>query len=627
MTSADGARPPARGADRSCDAVVVGGGHAGIEAALALARLGHETILVTLDRRTIGKMSCNPAIGGVAKGQLVREIDALGGEMAKLIDRTAIQFRMLNTKKGPAMRSPRAQADKRLYQEAARRAVESQPGLAVVEGEAAGVVVEGGEARGVRLRDGTAVSARAVVLTTGTFLQGLMHTGETRSSGGRVGESSADALSRSLREIGLDLMRLKTGTPPRVDGRTVDWEKCVRQDGDPNPVPFSFSSDSICADGQLPCWQTHTNEAAHAAIRENLHRSPLYAGVIRGIGPRYCPSIEDKVVRFAEKRSHHVFLEPEGRDTDEVYCNGISTSLPSDVQDAVVRAIPGLERAAILRYGYAVEYDMVPPVQLRRTLETKRVRRLFLAGQLNGTSGYEEAAAQGLVAGLNAALSLRSEPPFVLDRAEAYIGVLVDDLVTSGLTEPYRMFTSRSEFRLCLRHDNADRRLLPHGRRLGLVSAAAHEKLLEKEREIAATLAFLGREADAGGRPLLKRLRRPGVTFASLKEEVPALARLATSAAAEEQVEIEAKYAGYIGRQNAHVERMREMEGFSIPPEFDYAAIRQLRFEAKEKLSHVRPASLGAASRVSGVTPADVSMLMVHLARGAAGAGPTSPRG
>ena len=411
--------------------------------------------------------------------------------------------------------------------------------------------------------------------------------------------------------------RLKTGTPPRLDGRTVDYGRCVRQDGDARPVPFSFSSESICAQGQVPCWQTFTTPAVHDAIRANLDRSPMYSGQIRGIGPRYCPSIEDKVVRFAGKERHLVFIEPEGLDTDEVYLNGVSTSLPADVQESIVRGIPGLERARIVRFGYAVEYDMVPPLSLTRWLETKRVKRLFLAGQLNGTSGYEEAAAQGLVAGVNAALAVRGEPPFVLDRSEAYVGVLVDDLVTSGLTEPYRMFTSRSEYRILLRHDNADRRLMRHGHRLGLVPRAAIERLERKEKEIAETLDLLARTT-VSGRTLVKHLRRPGATFDDLLPLSPEVAALAIDPLVREEVEIEAKYAGYVLRQAAHVERMRGMESAAIPADFDYGRVRQLRFEAREKLSRVRPATLGQASRVAGVTPADVSMVMVYLAREAA---------
>ena len=593
------------------DVIVVGGGHAGCEAALAAARMGAATALITLSLDRIAQMSCNPAIGGLAKGQLVREIDALGGEMAKAADETGIQFRMLNTAKGPAVRSPRAQSDRAAYRASMRRRLEAQPGLRLLQEEAVSLTVEDGAVRGVECRGGARLASRAVVLTTGTFLRGVIHVGQTHLPGGRMGEPSAEGLSASLLEHGIELARLKTGTPPRLDGRTVALETLRRQDGDDPPRPFSFSTASLTV-AQLPCYLTSTNEQTHKIIRENLDRAPLYTGQITTVGPRYCPSIEDKIVRFAGKESHTVFLEPEGRDTHELYCNGIPTSLPVDVQEAIVASLRGCERAHITRYGYAIEYDFAPPTQLRPSLETKAVRGLYHAGQINGTSGYEEAAGQGLVAGINAVLGLRGEDPLVLRRDEAYIGVLIDDLVTRGTQEPYRMFTSRAEHRLILRHDNADRRLMRHGHRLGLVKAEQIATLDEKERRIAAVRAFIEQER-SDGEALAQRLRRPGTTFGDLLNDSPRLRDLAVPADVAEQVEIEVKYEGYIRRQSEQIDRLRKMEGRRIPEGFDYAAVAQLSTEARGKLAAIRPATLGQASRVSGVTPADVAVLMVRL--------------
>jgi tRNA uridine 5-carboxymethylaminomethyl modification enzyme len=595
------------------DIVVVGGGHAGCEAALAAARLGTRTALVTIRADRIARMSCNPAIGGLAKGQMVREVDALGGEMARVADATAIQYRLLNRSKGPAVQSPRAQCDRQAYAREMQRRLRRQPNLAIIEETIAVVRVRDGRVAGVCCESGRRIGARAVVLTTGTFLRGMLHMGDKMWTGGRLGEPAAERLSAGLERLGLRLSRLRTSTPPRVDGRTLDYSRLVPQPSDPEPVRFSFSSADGPFDGVL-CWITGTTPAVHEAIRAHLDRTPFCSSRFQSTGPRYCSSIEVKVMRFPDRDRHQVFLEPEGRATPIVYCNGLATGFPEDVQDQIVYGIPGMEEARILRYGYAIEYDFVPPTQTQATLESKAIEGLYLAGQINGTSGYEEAAGQGILAGINAARALAGKSPIILRRDQAYIGVLVDDLVTKGTEEPYRMFTSLAEHRLLLRHDNADRRLSPVGREVGLVGDEAWRRLEEKERQIRKAGDAL-RRTSRGGRTLEELLRRPEVTWASLAAEAPALAALSLSLEARRQVEIEAKYAGYLARQRAQVERARRMEGRPIPPDLDYTRVPHLRAEAREKLARVRPRSLGQAGRIAGIGPADLAVLMIYLHR------------
>lgn len=595
------------------DILVIGAGHAGTEAALAAARMGANVALLTTNLDTVGQMSCNPAIGGVAKGQIVREIDALGGAMGRAIDATGIQFRMLNQRKGPAMHSPRAQADKKAYQQEIKRIVEEQEQLALRQEIVEDLLTEevDGTTRvvGVRVLGNVTYKAPAVILTTGTFLQALMHTGEAKTAGGRAGEGTTSGISGALHRLGFRLERFKTGTPPRLNGRTIDYDKTERQPGDDEPQCFSFLTDKLEVE-QLPCWITYTNEHVHDLIRGNLQRAPMYSGQINSSGPRYCPSIEDKVVRFADRDQHQLFLEPEGRNTYEIYVNGISTSLPRDVQDEMFRLIPGLENAQIMRYGYAVEYDFCPPDQLWPSLETKSVAGLYFAGQINGTTGYEEAGAQGLIAGANAALKLRDGEPLVLTRDQAYIGVLIDDLVTCGVDEPYRMFTSRAEYRLLLRQDNADRRLSPVGRDVGLVHDARWQRLQRKQSDVTQITLELEQHRHDGV-TLGKLLRRPETTWQDLCQIHPALAR--ASAEVEQQVVYDVKYSGYVARQEQQVERQKRLVQKRIPDTFDFTRITQLRMEAQEKLTRIRPVTLAQASRISGITPADVALLLAHL--------------
>lgn len=595
-----------------------------MEAAHAAAKIGARTCLITISKDTIAKMSCNPAVGGLGKGQIVREVDALGGLMALAIDATGIQFRLLNRSKGPAVRAPRAQADKYKYKDYLRTRLEQTENLTIIEATAAQIITEADKAAGVRCSDGTTYRAAVVILTTGTFLRGLMHTGPEQTPGGRLGELPANDLSASLEQIGLKLGRLKTGTPARLDGATVGLAKLEVQYGDEDPVPFSFMTDRINRP-QIPCWITYTNEKIHRLIRDNLNRAPLYTGQITSAGPRYCPSIETKIVRFADKSRHQVFLEPEDEHKSTIYCNGISTSLPKDVQEQMLKLLPGTENARIVHYGYAIEYDFCPPIQLKSNLETKKISGLFLAGQINGTSGYEEAAGQGIIAGINAARKLQHKEPIVLNRDEAYIGVMIDDLLTKGiasrpdtaelmgaLTEPYRMFTSRAEYRLALRADNADRRLTQIGKSVGLVCEKRWTRFQKKLEDIRRLKNYLADER-SGGTSLWEQLRKPGNTLSETLARSPEVGNMGLADNVLEAAVIDAKYEGYLAKQQRLAVSMRSLDDKKIPADLDYRGIPHLRAEAKEKLSAFRPGTLGQASRINGITPADITVIQIHL--------------
>ncbi len=593
------------------DCVVVGGGHAGAEAAWAASRLGGRTALVTMSRETIAKMSCNPAIGGLAKGQIVREIDALGGLMGEAIDATGIQFRTLNRSKGPAVQSPRAQADKYEYKNWVRRRLELAEGLTIIEGMAVEVVVENGAVAGVSLTDGRRLSAAAVILTTGTFLRGILHCGDQQWPGGRLEEPASNELSDCLRRLGLTVGRLKTGTPARLAGDTIDYGRLERQDGDQPPVPFSFLTERIDRP-QVPCWITYTNPQIHQLLRDNLHRAPMYSGQIQSVGPRYCPSIETKIVRFSDKERHQVFLEPEDRAGMTVYCNGISTSVPKDVQEQMIRLMAGTEKSRIVHYAYAIEYDYCPATQLKISLETKAIGGLYLAGQINGTSGYEEAAGQGLLAGINAVRKLNRQEPLVLGRDQAYLGVMIDDLLTREIDEPYRMFTSRAEYRLSLRSDNADARLTPIGRQTGLVDERRWRRFEAKRAAMERLREWL-KATRTAGLSVWQRLQRPDDPEAADWRLHPEVAAMELTEEVIAAIVIEAKYEGYMGRQSRQIEDFRNLDNIRLPEALDYASVPHLRFEAREKLSAHRPHSLGQAGRIGGITPADLMVLQIHL--------------